>query len=212
MTTYDVLERAIASAVEDQPSLMVARAEWERLAGIVHSDEALYEERAAAFLEWFLIDYRADDPDRPTAIDRQIARQIGAADGTERVALSALAASQCSVFQVRELFPDGLLLDDLWGGGLFRVRERRHLAGLAPGELFEARLVADFASPPDLVFARTFCFHPREAEEGVRKQIEAARRAGERREQLLFCLLRLRVRCERYRHVAPLRVYNAGET
>ncbi len=206
LLVHGVLEKATARAVLDQPSLMVARAEWERLAGVVHDDEPLYEERASAFLEWYLIDYG------PNGARPAVEKQLAAAEGEERAAIVALAASHRSLFQVREIFTDGVLLDDLWGGAVFRVYERRRLAGLSPGELFDARLVADVDGPPTLLFARTFCFHPREAEAGVRHQIARARRNGESRETLLFRLLRLRVRCERYRHVSPARVYSADDT
>jgi hypothetical protein len=205
---FEVLERATARAAEDQARLLSARAEWERLAGTVHHDEPLYEERAAAFLEWFLIDHHASEGE-PPPIERMIAH---AADERERQALAAIATSHRSLFQVREAHPDGVTLDDLWGGAVFRVHERRRLAGLAPGELFDARLVADVETPLELVFARTFCFHPREAEEACRRLVADARRDREPRDALLFRLLRLRVRCERYRHVAPSRVYASDDT
>jgi hypothetical protein len=207
LIVFEVLERATARAAEDQGVLVAARAEWERLAGVVHDDEPLYEERAAAFLEWFLIDHRPS-PEAPPPIEPLIAR----AGGPERAALVALATSHRSLFQVREAHADGVTLDDLWGGACFRVHERRRLAGLAAGELFDARLVADVESPPALLFARTFCFHPREAEAGCRSRVADARRAGESRETLLFRLLRLRVRSERYRHVSPARVYASDDT
>ncbi len=203
---YRALEQALGRAVEASGRVVAARAAWERLAGTVHDDEPLYEERAAAFLEWYLIDYRPEG--ERAAIDGL----IDAAEGLERAALLAVASSHRSLFQVREALADGVLLDDLWGGAAFRVHERRRLAGLAPGELFDARLVADVAAPPGLVFARTFCFHPREAEAGVRHQIARARNSGEPREALLFRLLRLRVKCERYRHVSPGRIYAAEDT
>ncbi|HUH00473.1 MAG TPA: hypothetical protein VML75_00680, partial [Kofleriaceae bacterium] len=60
-----------------------------------------------------------------------------------------------------------------------------------------------------VVFGRTFCFHP----SGTREAIAAhARRmlaaGGDRREVMDHCAS-LRVRCERYRHVSALRVYEA---
>jgi hypothetical protein len=206
---YDALERATAAAAADQPALMAARAAWERLAGVVHDDEPLFEERAAAFLEWFMVDYRGDSGTLRPPIDALIAR---APDERERAALAAIASSHRSLYLVAETQPDGVLLEDLWGGATFRVHERRRLAGLGPRELFDARLVADIDDPPALLFARTFCFHPREALAPAREQVARARRAGEPCETLLFRLLRMRVRCERYRHVSPARVYAAEDT
>ena len=204
---YELLDRAAAAAVADQPRLMAARAAWDRLAGVVHDDEPLFEERAAAFVEWYLLDWRGDEGEEPSPIEGQIA----AAPPGERKALAALAAGRRSLFQVLTAFPDGVLLDDLWGGATFRVHERRRLAGLSPGELFEGRLAADLATATDVVFLRTFCFHPREAEPAIRELVERARILHAEADHVLFRLLRLRVRCERYRHVAPARIYEAGE-
>jgi hypothetical protein len=140
---------------------------------------------------------------------RAAAGQEGAA--AEHEALLALASTHRSVFRVREVVTEGLVLDDLWGSAVFRVRERRNV-GVEPGDLFDARLVADVERRPELLLTRTFCFHPREAEEAVRSQIARSRRSHEERTALLFRLLRMRVRCQRYRHVSPARVYLQDDT
>ena len=205
MLLFDALERAVAVATRDEPAVVRARDAWNRQAGQVHDDEPLYEERTNAFLEWFTLDAADQSAVTPPPILAQITRS--ADHSLERAALVALATSHRSIFRVRELVPEGLLLDDLWGGAAFEVRERRRLAGIEPGDLVDARLVADVESPPDLVFARTFCPHPREVHAEIRRHVARARKDGESRTTLLFHLLRLRVRCERYRHVPAARVY-----
>lgn len=238
MRLFGVLEQAIASAAEDEASLLSARLQWNVLAGEVHDEEPLYEERVNAFLEWYLLEYRPLSSSLPSsmtlcgpsleaqaaaggegqakagpaAVEPVIRRLIRAAPEAERPALIALAAAHRGLFAVRELVNEGVLLEDLWGGGSFRVYERRRLIGLGPGEVFEARLVADVDAPPRILFTRSFCFHPREALDIIRRQVLRARRSGERREDFLFRQLRSRLRCERYRHLSPLRIYESGET
>lgn len=232
MRLFGVLEQAIARAAEDQASLLSARMHWNVLAGEVHDEEPLYEERVNAFLEWFLLEYQSpsqsargqaldaqaaaggEAPGRagPDAIQPVIRRLLREAPETDRPGLIALAAAHRGLFTVRELVNEGVLLEDLWGGGSFRIYERRRLIGLGPGEVFEARLVADVDAPPRILFTRSFCFHPREALEIIRRQVVRARRSGERRDDFLFRLLRSRLRCERYRHLSPLRIYESGET
>ena len=63
---FSTLERVLAYAVADEPALLAARDEWNVRAGVVHDDEPLYEERAAAFLDWFALDRRST-PARSTA-------------------------------------------------------------------------------------------------------------------------------------------------
>src|SRR5262249_1929849 len=150
---YQLLERAIARAAADEAALLAARKQWDLQAGHVHDDDPLFEERAAAFLEWYALDQPGADGRPPAAH-----MAADAESRAERAALEALAATHRSLFRVREVRAGGLLLDDLWGGASFRTRERRRIAGLERGDLFDARLVADVGSPPDLLLTRTFCF------------------------------------------------------
>ena len=227
VAVFRALEAALAYAIADEKALIAARDTWDRLAGKIHDDEPLYEERAAAFLEWYALDHEAGD--QPPPVERLILERSARAPAPampatetppaatsidpdfEIASLTALAASHRSLFRVREITSDVLLLDDLWGGATFRARERRQLAGVGKGEIFDARLVADVERPPELLLTRIVCVHPREAEDAIRAHVAHAKEAGDDRDALLFMLLRLRVQCERYRHVAPLRIYTAGE-
>lgn len=202
MILYQALDRAVARAAEDESAALQARRRWGELAGEVHDDEPLYEERATAFLEWLALDHVS----APHGLSAVVSL-LRSADTEARPALAALAAGHRSIFLVQHPVHDGLVVEDLWGGALFHVHERRQLTGMDPGELFEARLVADPESPPHLLFTRALCFHPREALSSVRTLVARNRQAGASREDLCFRLLRLRVRWERYRHVSPARVY-----
>lgn len=106
----------------------------------------------------------------------------------------------------------GLLLKDLLGGGIFEVDERRRLPGINVGDIFEARLAPDPDEPYRLLFTRTFLCHPREAQGALLALAAAARQRGEEREQVLFRLQRLRLRCTAYRHVPAQRIYAQAET
>lgn len=106
----------------------------------------------------------------------------------------------------------GLLLRDLLGGGIFEVDERRRLPGINVGDIFEARLAPDPDEPYRLLFTRTFLCHPREAQGALLALAAAARQRGEEREQVLFRLQRLRLRCTAYRHVPAQRIYAQAET
>jgi hypothetical protein len=119
--------------------------------------------------------------------------------------------SHRSLFEVQSLKPGLLSLDDLLGGGAFQVTERRKLPGVVEGEVFEARLVPNVVSPPELLFTRAFQFHPREAAAEVKRHAERARKAGTPRPEVLFTLARLRLKALRYGHVAPAKIYAGDE-
>jgi hypothetical protein len=124
----------------------------------------------------------------------------------ERRALAALAASHRSLFELgRAADGDRLLeLEDVIAGGRFSVQERRSTVGIAPGDLFEARLIWDGDA---VVFGRTFLFHPPDAREAVLDYVERAVAAGTGRDDILFLLSRQYVRWHRLGHLGALKVY-----
>jgi hypothetical protein len=203
-----VLDRVIAFAAHDERELVRAREEWAEAAGRVFDDDPLYEERAAAFLEWFALE-------RPAADGRVPAQRFLAEerlDDLEGRWADALSRSLRSLFEVRELRAGALLVEDLLGGGAFEVSERRRLPGVAEGEVFEARVVADIVAPPAVLFTRALQFHPREAAAAIRRQAARAREAGEPRQEVLFRLLRMRLKAQRYGHVAVHKIYTGDGT
>jgi len=203
----EVLDRIIAFAARDEADVVRAREEWAERAGKVFDDDPLYEERTVAFLEWYTLDRLGSNGRRPAqrflAEERLVDLEGRWAD--------ALAHSHRSLFEVRQLDEGRIIVDDLLGGAAFEVTERRRLPGIAEGEIFEARVVANVVTPPQVLFTRAFQFHPREAQSALRKQARAARDAGEPRDETLFRLLRLRLKALRYGHVSPAKIYADGE-
>ncbi len=200
-----VLERIITFAASDQESLVAAREEWASAAGRVFDDDALYEERTVAFLEWFAL----ERPGRGGKVPVDLFLAEHAADAVERAWVLALRNSHRSLFEVKQMLPGVVMLDDLLGGGVFAVAERRQLPGVAEGEILEARLVANISAPPELLFSRALQFHPREAAAQLKRL--AARAGAEGRTELLFRLARLRLKALRYQHVGADKIYAADD-
>jgi hypothetical protein len=180
-----------------------AREEWATEAGRVHDDEPLYEERTTAFLEWFALERRGSDGRR--ASDRFLTE--APVEGLEAAWARALGTTHRSLFEVGAMEEGAIWLEDLLGGARFLVTERRRIPGVATGELFEARLVADVAAPPAVLFSRAFQFHPPDVADELRHHAQKARAAGETPSVTLFRLARLRLRALRYKHVAAQKIY-----
>jgi hypothetical protein len=197
------LDRVIAFAARDEAEVVKAREEWSEKAGRVFDDDTLYEERTTAFLEWYALD-RALPSGRVPA-ERFLAEEK--LEDKEGAWVHALATSHRSLFEVQRVHEGIILLDDLLGGGAFAVTERRRLPGVEEEEIFEARLVANAVTPPELLFTRAFQFHPREARVELKRHAERARKAGEARAETLFRLLRLRLKALRYKHVTADKIY-----
>jgi hypothetical protein len=202
-----ILDRLIAYAARDEAALVTAREEWSEQAGRVFDDDPLYEERTTAFLEWYAMERRGADGRLPA--ERFLTDET--LDELDSKWVWALARSHRTLFEVREVREGTMLLDDLLSGGAFEVTERRKLPGIETGSLFEARLVANVVTPPELLFTRAFQFHPADAAPAMRKMAERARADGEVRAATLFRFLRLRLKSMRYGHVSASKIYAESE-
>ncbi len=202
----DVLDRVIAYAAKDTAELAAAQKLWSEAAGRIYDDDSLYEERAAAFLEWYALE-------RPSADGRTPAQRYLALQRLEDLDgrwLHALDTSHRSLFEIVAIDTETrgtIELADLLTGCRFTVTERRTMPGLAARDLFEARLIADVVSPPELLFGKAMCFHPPIAAAAIRELCATARADGERPSDVLFRLARLRVRALRWAHVSADRIY-----
>ena len=128
-------------------------------------------------------------------------------DQRKVAALSAWLTSHRSLFEVRALREGRVELLDILGGGWFAVAEQRSMAGVSVGDVAELRLVG---FEGDVRFGRTFLFHPPDTREAIIAHAEQMSADGlERCDIVEFCAS-LRIRCERYRHVSPRRVYEAA--
>ena len=151
----DVITRYAGGAHQTEAAR--ARSAFLESTGQVFDDDPLFEERIAAFLEWYALE-RPMEGSGTRPIDRY--RREVALASDDRDAADALGSSHWSLFQVRELEPGRAHLEDLLSGGRFLVHERRKLTGVDLGDVFEARLVSDGSKT---LFGRSFCFHPRDA-------------------------------------------------
>lgn len=87
----------------------------------------------------------------------------------------------------------------------FEVYERRQMAGLSKGDLFEGRLVP---SNGEFLFSPASCYHPREARKLILVEVKRRRKAGAI-EPMPFVhqLAAMELKYERYRNVAIESIY-----
>jgi hypothetical protein len=177
-----------------------ARADYAERTGRVFEEDEIFEARTVSFLEWYVLE-RPLDGDGLTPVARALAED---GDGAHRAAWTAWATSHRSLFRVLALRDGDVRLVDLVGGAAFAVDERRRLHGVAVGDVVEARLIG---WRDRVRFGRTFCFHPGEARKAIVAQVRRVLAAGGTRLDAVDAIAALRVRCLRYKHVEPARVY-----
>jgi hypothetical protein len=205
---HQLLDRLAERYGEGEHKLeaMRAREEFFERAGKVFDDDAeLFEGRMASFLEWYVLERPFSGGAEPPVV--RAIETGGALPPEERRALASLASTHRSLFQMYGETDRVLDLEDVISGARFAVRERRSTIGISPGDVFEARLCWDGV---DVVFGRTFQFHPPDAREVVLDWVERTSAGGATRAEMLFHLSRLYIRWHRLGHTSAAKVYRDG--
>ncbi len=193
----DLIEHCGASGSHE---IRTAREDFDKRRGKVFEDEQLWERWSKAFLEWYVLE-------RPSTHDQCLPVVLALKKQTDSVrveALKAWFASHRSLFEILSLKEGRAELLDILGGAHFSVSEKRVLHGVRPKDILEARLVG-FAD--EIHFGRTFCFHPRDCQHEILHIANTQKQKGVAHSAILDQLASLRVRCVRYKHLKPQRIY-----
>ncbi len=196
---------ALASAEERKSDVLAAKAEYFRLTGEVFEDDRTFEMRMACFLDYYVFDHR------PSASGRTVAEELLAtkrsAGAPEAATLQAFTETLHGLFEVRKLGPGFVRLRELFSGRDHDVTERRTVAGLQKGDVFEARLI-----PMDggLVFSPAFCFHPREAVTSIKREVKRWKKKQPERpeKELVWEAAKRAMKVDRYRQIAVEKIYD----
>ena len=196
---------ALASSEERKPDVLAAKAEYFRLTGEVFEDDRTFEMRMACFLDYYVFDYRSATSGRTAAEEFYAAKR--AAGAPEASALEAFTKTVHGLFEVRKLGPGFVRLRELFTGVDHDVTERRTVAGLQKGDVFEARLIP---LEGGLVFSPAFCFHPREAVKSIKREVKRRKKKEPDRPavELVWEAAKRAMKVDRYRQIAVDKIYD----
>lgn len=198
-----VLDRLIAEHAQDDEAVVAARREYEERRGRVFEDEQLWDAWSAAFIEWFLVERIPAGADAPVAA-RSLVRARDAGELDRAAEIRAYLTSHRSLFEVRALGGGRVELVDLIGGASFSVAEPRTLHGVDVGDVAELRVIGWGG---EVLFGRTFVYHPPAARAAIAAHVAALAARGDDRRAIVDHVASLRIKVDRYRHVAPAKVY-----
>lgn len=198
------------SAPAFHPEITAARDEYFTRSGKVFEDDAeVHEARTLSFLEWYVLERPLGHGFPPVVDALEKARAQGTLDTDTAQALSSLASSHRSLFDIAGVEDNVIELEDILGGVRFHVSERRSTIGFEVGAIVEARIVWDGTQP---IFAKTFLFHPKDARSEILDVVDAALAARTERDEIMFRLAQLYLRWHRHGHSNAARIYKGTST
>jgi hypothetical protein len=200
----------------DAGAASAARREYELRRGKVHQDDELWEPWSAAFVEWYVVERIADGTGIATGSGpnqlavppaAQTFRELVAAGDPRAPLVGALVTSHRSLFEITGLAKGTIEVTDLLGGAVFAVDEARTMLGVEAGDVAELRLVG---AAGQVLFGRTFIYHPRQARDAIVDRAHAMLAKGSSRRDVIDAIAHQRTLLTRYRHMPPHRVYELG--
>ncbi len=211
MTLSEIQERLLswATAERRKADLLSARKAYFERHGEPHEEDRSFEVRQNAALDFYLFDWRPA-AGAGTTVERFLQAEGTSLSAFERAALDDLARSVHGLFEVRKI-RDGLVrLRDVFAHTDHDVTERRQVAGLAKGDLLEARLLPFQGA---LFFSGAFLYHPPEARKNILTEVKRLRKAARKGDRpdvdaFLAQLSRMAFKLERYRNVRLESIYD----
>jgi hypothetical protein len=199
---------AWATAEPRKEELLAARRAHFEARGEPHEEDRTFEVRQNAALDQYLYDHRPAGG-TGTTIERFLEVEAAQLAPEDLAAYRDLAQNVHGLFEVRKLMEGSVRLRDVFTGTEHDVTERRHLAGLEKGDLFEARLLPHAGQ---LFFSGAFLHHPREVRKWILAEVKRLKKAAGKGgtcdvEAFLAQLARMAIKLERYRNVKLEAIY-----
>jgi hypothetical protein len=195
---------AFVSEPEFQAELQTAKKRYFELTGEVFETDDAFEMRMASFLEWFVLD-RALDGKAETPAQLFVERQQKTLSEEDLIAFRNFSHTVHGLFEVGKMKADTMQVKEVFSGKAYAVFERRKPVGIDNGDIIEARLIPTVDDK--LMFSPSFVFHPRDARKAIVKMVKAHKKAGLEPKELVFKLSYLRLKVDRYKHLAPEKLY-----
>ncbi len=189
------------------PEVFRAKEEFFDRAGVVHEDDAEFEQRMNLFMDWYLFDRDLPGVDLPPI--RYFVRQKQANFTPEdRVVFEDLSNSIHSLFMVSGFTWFGnknLVIQELFSRKKYVVINPMKKIAFSKGDLFEGRI---FPHEGKWHFTQGFCFHPVEMRSFILGEIKKIRfQEKSRHLKLILQLAQMKLKHHRFSHIDVKHIY-----
>lgn len=182
-----------------------AKEEFFKHCGVVNEEDSFYEARMDLFIDWFLFDRPLEKEPFPPV--KTYYRDHKEKFPQEKLPIYRGLANHLHSLFVLKKQKDGIaVIEDIVYEKPYQVSGATAPLGFLKNEIFEARIVP---IGNEWWFAKGFCFHPKEANKFIKKEIEKAK-LGPRSaiDQLILELAEMRLKYDRYNHIDPAKIYS----
>ncbi|MFH1811099.1 MAG: hypothetical protein ABIJ09_20330 [Pseudomonadota bacterium] len=203
---HPYLERLITFASEGsfESEIQLAREEYFAESGPVREDEPSFDARLEGFTEWYVLERTVPSRHR-TPLELFLSEQRGQIDAEDVEVYEGFRLTRRTLLEFVKSKDDHIIARDLFSGRKQAFFERRKLAGVDKGTLFDAR-VLQFRGVE--VLTRSTIFHLDEVRRLILAECKRLRRGAVEEQSALTRKLSLaRLRAERYRRVDSERLY-----
>jgi hypothetical protein len=214
MTLQEMHDRLVAWASGEARKdwLLAARQAYFERFGEPHEEDKSFESRMNGLLDWVLYDFRPNGAD--TVLELFLKDPSQGLTTDELAEIRELSRNLHGLFEVRRIRPGEIRLRDVFTGKDHDVTERRTMAGLAKGDLLEARLLPHAGG---LYFSGAFLYHPPEVRKAILVEVKRLRKQAKKGGALevkgfLASLSRMAFKLERYRNVKLESIYDFAGT
>ena len=196
---------AFASDASLMPELLKAKATYFGVTGEVFEDDESFEQRMAAFIDFYVFDWKIEGA-LATPAELFWKRGQFAAPG-DAALFEGFLQTWLSLWEVRKLGKESLRLRDLFTERDVEVFERRQLFGMSKGDLMEARLLP---LGDKRILSKAVIFHPGVVRKPILSEIKRRKKCEPDFDTraFLWSLSRMRLKFERYRNISPEQIYD----
>jgi len=180
-----------------------ARSDFFQMTGTAFEEDPFYEERLDLFLEWYIFTRPLAAYDLPPVKLFYLEKEKELSD-EERAVYHGFTQNVHSLYQLKKVRGDNLVLEDLFTGKQVTVVEKKSM--MTVGDVFEARLVPYHGT---YYFGKGFCFHPPQTKSFIVKCINKIKHLDEDfKNKLLLDLAQMKLKHDRYPHIDVKYIYS----
>jgi len=185
-----------------------AKEEFFERAGVVHEDDAEFEQRMNLFMDWYMFDRDLPGVDLPP-IRYYIRKNQATFSPEDEAIFTDLSNSIHSLFMIRRFTLFGkiknLVIQDLFSRKKYVVINPLKQIAFSKGDLFEGRI---FPHEGKWHFTQGFCFHPVEMRSFILGEIKKIRfQERARHLKLILQLAQMKLKHQRFAHIDVKHIY-----